>query len=312
MPSDATITGPADHPAGHRLVLVTGPSGAGRSTALNALEDLGFEVIDNLPLTLVPRLLDGPPLAQPLALGLDPRNRDFSVAALNDLAAQLRAAPAVDVEIVYLDCHGDVLLRRFSETRRRHPLAPAEGPAEGIARELDLLGPVRALADMLIDTSELTPHELRAEVAGWFGSSGGTPRLAVSIHSFSYKRGVPRGADMVFDCRFLRNPYWDPALRGLDGQAEAVAAYVAQDSRFQPFFDKVLDLALLLLPAYRDEGKSHLSIAFGCTGGQHRSVMVAEKLTNALADAGWRVSKRHRELERRGRAAPETGSGTTG
>jgi UPF0042 nucleotide-binding protein len=312
MPPDAKIADSADRPASHRLVLVTGPSGAGRSTALNALEDLGFEVIDNLPLTLVPRLLDGPPLAQPLALGLDPRNRDFSVAALNDLAAQLRAAPAVDVEIVYLDCHGDVLLRRFSETRRRHPLAPAEGPAEGIARELDLLGPVRALADMLIDTSDLTPHDLRAEVARWFGSSGGVPRLAVSIHSFSYKRGVPRGADMVFDCRFLRNPYWEPALRGLDGQAEAVAAYVAKDARFRPFFDKVLDLALLLLPAYRDEGKSHLSIAFGCTGGQHRSVMVAEKLTNALADAGWRVSKRHRELERRGRAAPGTGSGTTG
>ncbi|MGC9370925.1 MAG: RNase adapter RapZ [Paracoccaceae bacterium] len=312
MPPDAKIADSTDRPASHRLVLVTGPSGAGRSTALNALEDLGFEVIDNLPLTLVPRLLDGPPLAQPLALGLDPRNRDFSVAALNDLAAQLRAAPAVDVEIVYLDCHGDVLLRRFSETRRRHPLAPAEGPAEGIARELDLLGPVRALADMLIDTSDLTPHDLRAEVARWFGSSGGVPRLAVSIHSFSYKRGVPRSADMVFDCRFLRNPYWEPALRGLDGQAEAVAAYVAKDARFRPFFDKVLDLALLLLPAYRDEGKSHLSIAFGCTGGQHRSVMVAEKLTNALADAGWRVSKRHRELERRGRAAPGTGSGTTG
>ncbi|WP_212523720.1 RNase adapter RapZ [Actibacterium sp. MT2.3-13A] len=309
MTPDAFETSSHDRPAAHRLVLITGPSGAGRSTVLKALEDLGYEVIDNLPLTLVPRLLDGPPLGQPLALGLDPRNRDFSVAALADLAAQLRAAPNVDVEIVFVDCQGDVLLRRFSETRRRHPLAPAESPAEGIARELDLLGPVRALADMLIDTSELTPHELRAEVARWFGTAG-APRLAVSVHSFSYKRGVPRGADMVFDCRFLRNPYWEPALRGLDGQAEEVAAYVAQDARFQPFFDKVLDLALLLLPAYRDEGKSHLSIAFGCTGGQHRSVMVVEKLSNALADAGWRVSKRHRELERRGPATPGTGTGS--
>jgi len=309
MPSDANF---ADPPPSHRLVLVTGPSGAGRSTALRALEDLGFEVIDNLPLSFVPRLLDGPPLNQPLALGLDPRNRDFSVVTLSDLAAHLRARPAVEVEIVYLDCREDVLLRRFSETRRRHPLAPAESPAEGVARELDLLAPVRALADMLIETSELTPHDLRAEVAGWFAASGEAPRLAVSVHSFSYKRGVPRGADMVFDCRFLRNPYWEPQLRGLDGQAEAVAAYVAEDARFEPFFDRVLNLALLLLPAYRDEGKSHLSIAFGCTGGQHRSVMMAEKLTNALADAGWRVSKRHRELERRGRDASGSGTGSTG
>jgi UPF0042 nucleotide-binding protein len=308
MPPDANF---ADPFPSQRLVLVTGPSGAGRSTVLHTLEDLGFEVIDNLPLSLVPRLLDGPPLDKPLALGLDPRNRDFSVVALGDLAAHLRAVPAVDVEIVFVDCREDVLLRRFSETRRRHPLAPAESPAEGVTRELDLLATVRALADVLIDTSELTPHELRAEVARWFGVSGDAPRLAVSVHSFSYKRGVPRGADMVFDCRFLRNPYWDPILRGLDGQAAEVAAYVAEDLRFQPFFDKVLDMALLLLPACRDEGKSHLSIAFGCTGGQHRSVMVAEKLTNALADAGWRVSKRHRELERRGRAAPGTGSGTT-
>lgn len=309
MPPDAIF---ADPLPGQRLVLVTGPSGAGRSTVLHTLEDLGFEVIDNLPLSLVPRLLDGPPLDKPLALGLDPRNRDFSVVALGDLAAHLRAVPAVDVEIVFVDCREDVLLRRFSETRRRHPLAPAESPAEGVARELDLLATVRALADVLIDTSELTPHELRAEVARWFGVSGDAPRLAVSVHSFSYKRGVPRGADMVFDCRFLRNPYWEPALRGLDGQAAEVAAYVAEDMRFQSFFDKVLDMALLLLPACRDEGKSHLSIAFGCTGGQHRSVMVAEKLTNALADAGWRVSKRHRELERRGRATPGKGSGSAG
>lgn len=295
----------------HRVVLVTGPSGAGRSTALNTLEDLGYEVIDNLPLSLVPRLLDGPPMAAPLALGLDPRNRDFSVAAMMDLAAQMRASAALECEILYLDCSADVLLRRFSETRRRHPLAPGESPAEGVARELDLMVPVRALADTLVDTSELTLHDLRAEVTRWFGQDDG-PRLAVSVHSFSYKRGVPRGADMVFDCRFLRNPYWNPDLRAFTGLSPEVAAYVAQDQRFDPFFDKVLDLTQLLLPAYMDEGKSHLSIAFGCTGGQHRSVTVAEKLCNALAEAGWRVSKRHRELERRGLTAATTVSGMTG
>lgn len=288
---------PSEQNLGQRVVLVTGPSGAGRSTALHVLEDLGYEAIDNLPLSLVPRLLDGPPLAGPLALGLDPRNREFSVAAMNDLAAWLRARGDVDIEILYLDCSADVLIRRFSETRRRHPLAPGESPAEGVARELDLLEPVRALADTLIDTSDMTPHELRAEVSRWFDQSSG-PRLAVSVSSFSYKRGVPRGADMVFDCRFLRNPYWDPALRGKTGQDPEVTAYIADDARFEVFFDKVLDLVETLLPAYLEEGKSHLSVAFGCTGGQHRSVALAEKLTNALANGGWRVSKRHRELER--------------
>lgn len=301
-----------DRAPGHRLVLVTGPSGAGRSTALNALEDLGYEVIDNLPLSLVPRLLDGPPMGAPLALGLDPRNRDFSVAAMTDMAQQLRSNPGLETEILYLDCQADVLLRRFSETRRRHPLAPAESPADGVSRELDLLIPVRALADTLIDTSDMTLHDLRAEMARWFGQEQDGSRLAVSVHSFSYKRGVPRGSDMVFDCRFLRNPYWEPSLRGLTGQSAEVAAYIAQDPRFEPFYAKVLDLAEMLLPAYLDEGKSHLSIAFGCTGGQHRSVAVAEKLSNALAEAGWRVSKRHREMERRNMTAEATTSGKTG
>ncbi len=295
---------------GYRVVLVTGPSGAGRSTSLNALEDLGYEVIDNLPLTLVPRLLEGPPLDQPLALGVDTRNRDFSATLLADLIEQLRGRPNIQTEVLYLDCSADVLLRRFSETRRRHPLAPAESPVEGIAREMDLLAPIRALADVLIDTSELTQHDLRADIAHWFSQEGGA-RLAISIHSFSYKRGVPRGADMVFDCRFLRNPYWEASLRGMNGQDSQVATYVAEDPRFADFFTKVLELAELLLPAYIEEGKSHLSIAFGCTGGQHRSVTVAEKLANALADAGWRVSKRHRELERRAQGGPATGSGKT-
>ncbi|MBC56760.1 MAG: RNase adapter RapZ [Confluentimicrobium sp.] len=304
-----TVTSRPPAAADHQLVLVTGPSGAGRSTALAALEDLGHEAIDNMPLLLIPRLLEGPPHGPPLALGVDTRNRDFSAAALSDLFAQLQSDARVQVVLLYLDCSAEVLLRRFSETRRRHPMAPAESPADGVARELDLLAPIRAQADMLIDTSELTLHDLRAELALWFGQKDGS-RLAVSVHSFSYKRGVPRGADMVFDCRFLRNPYWEPSLRGLNGQSAEVAQYVAADPLFHPFFDKVRDLTELLLPAYRDEGKSHFSIAFGCTGGQHRSVTVAEKLTDALAAAGWRVSKRHRELERQagsGAAIQQTG-----
>lgn len=294
------MTDPQDSTAAarQRVLLITGPSGAGRSTALAGLEDLGFEAIDNMPLSLIPRLLEGPPHGPSLVLGVDPRNRDFSVAAFRKLMAELKAAPGVEAEVIYLDCDPATLLRRFSETRRRHPMAPAETPADGIARELDLLVPIRAEADMLIDTGTMTPHDLRAEMARWFGT-GKAPRLAVTVHSFSYKRGVPQGVDMVFDCRFLRNPYWRPELRAMSGLNPEVADYVREDPRFDPFFTKIVELAELLLPAYLDEGKSHLSIAFGCTGGQHRSVTVAENLCNTLAAAGWRVSKRHHELERR-------------
>ncbi|MFA5581771.1 MAG: RNase adapter RapZ [Paracoccaceae bacterium] len=295
-------------PGVQRLVIVTGPSGAGRSTAINVLEDLGFEVIDNLPLSILPRLLDGPPLVRPMALGLDTRNRDFTPAALIDIIAQLGSNAALRPELLYVDCQPEILIRRFSETRRRHPLAPAESPAEGIAREADLLVPVRARADILIDTTDLTPHDLRAEIARWFDAGPGQG-LAVSVQSFSYKRGIPSGVDMVFDCRFLRNPYWIADLRPLTGQDAAVAAHVAGDPRFGGFFARLLDLCDFLLPAYADEGKAHLAIALGCTGGQHRSVALAEQLGKALMDKAWRVSIRHRELERRGMSILQAKSG---
>lgn len=285
-------------PAVQRLVFVTGPSGAGRSTAVKALEDIGFETMDNLPLSLLPRLLDGPPIGRPLALGIDVRNRDFSANAMIEAIDRLSRNPALDIELLYLDCSIDVLIRRFSETRRPHPIAASDTPSDGIETEIDLLVPIRARANFLIDTSDLSPHELKSEIEHWFNVSK-QARLAVSVQSFSYKRGMPRGVDMVFDCRFLRNPHWDKDLRPLDGRDAAVADYVEQDERYQDFFNKVSELVEMLLPAFTEEGKSHLSIAFGCTGGQHRSVAVAEKLTNALAASGWQVSKRHRELERR-------------
>ena len=281
-----------------RVVFVSGPSGAGRTTAIRALEDLGFEAIDNLPLSLLPRLLDGPPPARPLVLGTDPRNRDYSAQALIAAVDRLAADPSFLADLVYLDCATEVLVRRFSETRRRHPLAPEDRPILGIEMEQDLLAPVRARAGILIDTSEMTPHELRAEVQRWF-APGGQQQLALSVQSFSYKRGLPTGADLVFDCRFLRNPYWEETLRSLDGRDDAVVDYIAGDSRFAPFLEQVTRLVETLLPAYRDEGKAHLTVAFGCTGGQHRSVAVTEKLAAHLAQAGWQVSKRHREIERR-------------
>jgi len=280
---------PVETDPDHHLVLVTGPSGAGRTTAIRVLEDMGYEGIDNIPLSLVPRLIDGAPLVRPVALGLDVRNRDFNATALIELIDSLTRDPRVLLEVLYLDCSPGVLIRRFSETRRRHPLAPAETPAEGVEREIDLLAPIRVRADHLIDTTELTQHDLKAEVAARF-DTGTAGRLSVSVQSFSYKRGVPRGVDMIFDCRFLANPHWLAELRNLDGRAPEVDAFVSADPRFAEFFQKLQDLLLFLLPAHVAEGKAHLAIGFGCTGGQHRSVMVAERVGSALAQAGWPVS----------------------
>ncbi|WP_323776177.1 RNase adapter RapZ [Leisingera sp.] len=276
-------------------VLVTGPSGAGRTTAINVLEDLGFEAIDNLPLRLLPGLIDAAAAPRPMALGLDSRNRDFSPRALLDVIDMLSGRREVELTVLYLDSKPDVLLRRYSETRRRHPLAPAESPGEGVRRELDLMAPIRDRADILLETSDMNVHQLKAEIERWFAPEGRA--LALSVQSFSYKRGMPHGIDMVFDCRFLANPYWRPELRRHNGTDKAVQDYVKSDSRFTPFFSRVLDLTRLLLPAYRAEGKSHFSIAFGCTGGQHRSVTMAETLAKALAEDGLQVSIRHRELQ---------------
>jgi RNase adapter protein RapZ len=294
MPPETT----SSRPPQARVVFVTGPSGAGRSTAIHALEDLGFEAIDNLPLSLLPRLLEGPPPERPMALGTDARNRDYSAAGLLATFAGLAGAEGYAPELLYLDCAPEVLQRRYSETRRRHPLSPDTDPAQGIAQELALLGPVRAGASVLIDTTTLTPHDLRAEITRLFAPEGGA-RMAITILSFSYRRGLPTGADLVFDCRFLRNPHWDAGLRPQDGRDGAVQDYIAADPRFAPFRDQVVGMVDLLLPAFAAEGKSHLTIAFGCTGGQHRSVALTEILASHLAQGGWPVSKRHREVELR-------------
>lgn len=284
------------------LIFITGPSGAGRSTAINAFEDLGYEVIDNLPLSLVPHLIEGPSLPRPIALGLDVRNRDFSAGALIELIDTLTRDPQRHLHVVYLDCSESELILRYNQTRRRHPLAQDETPTQGIAREIDLLAPIRARADHLIDTTAMSPHELKAEIAQLF-SVESIGQMGVSVQSFSYKRGVPRGLDIVLDCRFLSNPHWQIGLRDLDGRDARVRDFVSADPLFDSFATKVQDLIFLLLPAQRREGKAHLSIGFGCTGGQHRSVVMAEKLAKALAEAGWPVSKRHQELERKASTA---------
>ena len=289
------------------LVLVTGPSGAGRTTAIHALEDAGFEVIDNLPLSLTARLLETG-TDRPLALGIDVRNRDFNVDTLLSLAAKLRANPAFAVRLLYLDCASDTLVTRFSSTRRRHPLAPFDDVETGVARERSILDGVPDHADLVIDTTALTVHDLKAEILQWFGQDD--RRLAISVQSFSYKRGVPRGLDIVMDVRFLSNPHWVADLRSGTGQDVPVREHVVADPRFADFFARTRDLILSLLPAYRDEGRAHLGIGFGCTGGRHRSVAVTEMLCESLAEHGWQVSKRHRELDRRNGAAADKGPGT--
>lgn len=280
-----------------RVVLVTGPSGAGRSSALKVLEDIGFETIDNLPLRLMPTIFGSDEAAGSIALGIDVRNRDFSTDAVHELLASLENREELSAELLFLDCDEEILLRRYSETRRRHPLAPADQPADGIRRELRLLQSVRPKADVLIDTSAMNIHELRSEIERWYAPDGKHP-MTVSVQSFSYKRGLPRSVDNVFDCRFLRNPFWEEALRSLNGRDVRVADYVSRDDRYEKFVEAVFGMSTFLLPAYQLEGKSHISIAFGCTGGQHRSVTVAEDIGMRLAQAGWQVALMHRELDR--------------
>lgn len=280
------------------IAVVTGPAGAGRSTAIHALEDLGYETIDNLPLSLLPRLLNGPPMARPLAIGVDARNRDFGVERLVEMLAEIGRESGRTPILVYLDCSADALIRRYSETRRRHPSSPHESPRIGIEREQALLAPLRAKAEVLIDTTAMTPHELRAEIGRLLVDDDADAGLAVALQSFSYKRGTPRGVDMMMDCRFLRNPHWDPVLRPQDGRAAEVAEFVAADPKYAPFYGRIVDLVRFLLPAYAAEGKSYFSLGMGCTGGRHRSVCLVEALAKTLAEDGWRVSIRHRELER--------------
>lgn len=299
--SERTVTDTAEKSkiaAGQHILIITGPAGAGRTTAIRALEDLGFEAIDNLPLSFFPRLFVGPPLRHPVVVGIDTRNREFDVdrllAALDEVT-ELAGRPPV---LVYLDCDADTLVRRYNETRRRHPLSPTETPDAGIERERTLLAPLRDRAEVLIETGQMTPHDLRAEMTRQFGPEDARGNLAIEVQSFSYSRGTPRGVDMVMDVRFLRNPHWDAGLRPGTGRDPEVARFVTEDPKFAPFYARLVDLLRLLLPAYRAEGKSYFAIGLGCTGGKHRSVAIAEALSKTLAEEGWQVSIRHRDLER--------------
>jgi UPF0042 nucleotide-binding protein len=281
------------------VVVLTGLAGAGRTTAIRALEDMGWEALDNFPLALIPRVTE-PVFAtenRPLAIGVDTRTRGFSAEALINTVESLRARPGGATTVAFLDATDDTLIARFAETRRRHPAAPEEDAGTGIARERAMLATLREKADLLLDTSGLTPHDLKALIRDRFASARGTG-LTVSIQSFAFKRGAPRETDMVMDCRFLRNPHWDETLRPKDGRDAAIARFVAEDPLYEPFFTRLAEMVGMLLPAYRREGKAYFGIGLGCTGGRHRSVALAEALAARLRAEGWQVNLRHRELER--------------
>jgi len=288
------------------ILLVTGMSGAGKSTVLRTLEDLGWEVVDNLPLLLLDRLLSAPlpegaeRSSQPLALGIGARTRDFDPDRIVKRIKKLREEHGHDIGTLFLDCSGGELERRYSETRRRHPLALDRPASDGIARERELLAPLRRWANRLIDTTNLTANELAHQVRSTFsGDRLGEPTLAVT--SFGYARGLPRNADLVFDMRFLRNPHWVPELRPGTGLDSDVSAYVATDPAYDEAMTQIESLLLFLLPRYRAEGKSYVTIAFGCTGGRHRSVHVAERVAARLRQEGFSPTVTHRDLA----AAPQ-------
>lgn len=278
-----------------RLLVVTGMSGAGRSTALKTFEDMGYEAVDNLPLSLLANLVVPSSTQAPLAVGVDVRTRDFAVPALIEALDRLAREHDLDLRIIFLDCDDDRLERRYTETRRPHPLAAERPVADGIKLERERVRPLRDRADLVIDTSLLAPGDLRRVLHGNF-STEAAPIFGVFVTSFSYRNGLPRDADIVLDVRFLTNPHYVPALRSLSGKDQAVGDYIAADLDFRSLFEQFCAWLGRLVPRYEREGKSYLTIGIGCTGGRHRSVYVAERLAAWLGEQHYRVSIAHRDL----------------
>jgi UPF0042 nucleotide-binding protein len=284
--------------ANKELVILTGISGAGKASALKTFEDLGYQAVDNLPLELMPEFA-----------GIVARSKDIERAAI---VVDVREGLALDrlpeiithvkrvlpTRVVFLDAQDQVLVRRYSETRRPHPLRRSETVSRSIVEERQLLDSVRNVADTLIDTSRFNVHELRTEIQKRFGHGDQKEQLLVSCLSFGFKNGVPLDADLVFDVRFLPNPHFVPEFRDKTGLDKDVAAYVNGYAQTGEFLDKVTDLILYLMPHYVKEGKSYLTIAFGCTGGQHRSVMMAEEVAKRLSKGGYQVKTAHRDMPR--------------
>lgn len=273
------------------ILFITGLSGAGISTTLKSLEDCGFEVFDNFPLAYVDRILHEIGYSdQPIAFGFDSRTRAFSPDRLIQLSRE------TDAKIIYLNATNAVIQKRFSETRRVHPMAKDRTVTDGIIHEREWLEPIIQAADTTIDTTDLSVHDLKHLIEAKYTLSKQSSRLAVTVMSFGFKHGVPRQVDMVLDVRFLKNPHWDATLKPHTGRDLPVQRYIETDPNFKEFYKKTADLVQFLLPNYTAEGKSYFTIAFGCTGGKHRSVYLAEKLAKTISDLNYPVTVRHRDL----------------
>ena len=286
------------------FVIITGMSGAGRATALRALEDFGYVAVDNVPLPLLGDLMrstTGSPgeMAAPLAFGIDTRTYGFDAHDLLRRVQELRTRVDLAPRLLYLDCDTETLQRRYTESRRPHPMAPDRPVIDGIAEERSMIGQLRDSADLVIDTSQLSPHQFKQLLLGNF-ALGAEAGMRIAVMSFSYRRGVPREADLVFDVRFLKNPHYVPELKPLSGLDAEVVAFIATDPDYAPFIDRLESLIGPLLPRFDAEGKSYLTIAVGCTGGRHRSVAVAKRLADWLRKAGRSVSLSHRDTDARG------------
>lgn len=287
------------------ILLITGTLGAGKSTGLQALEDLGWEVIDNFPVRLLGRLLaQGEEHSAPLAIGFDARTRGFVPQDVIALVKRLADRPDLAVTTIFIDCGSDELERRYNETRRRHALADDRPLREAIRAERELLEPLRRWADVLIDTSTYSPNTLQQHFREMFAEGSEAP-MGLTISSFGFARGMPPLADLVFDMRFLANPHWVEELREKTGLDEEVGELIEQDPGFAPAFSRMLDLLETLLPLYRAQGKSYVHVAFGCTGGRHRSVFVAQRMAQGLREAGFSPTVRHRNLGSRATDAIE-------
>ena len=307
------------HP--QRILLVTGLLGAGKTTAMRALEDLGWEAVDNFPIRLLERLLEtgpgtgrpdaGPPATgrldagtpptgrldagAPLAIGFDTRTRGFDPRSIIDRVKKLSERQDLSITTLFLDCGGAELQRRYNETRRPHPMSEDRPVEAGIAAERELLEPLRRWADVVLTTTDFTTNDLQQAIREHFRQT--TPsRSVITVSSFGFSRGTPPLSDLVFDMRFLANPYWVEALRPLTGRDAPVGEYIRRDPAFAEAFDRIRDLLLLLLPRYAEQGKAYVNIAFGCTGGKHRSVFMAEQIAWTLREAGFSPTLLHRNL----------------
>ena len=281
----------------HELIIVIGQSGAGRTTVIHILDDQGFDTLDNVPVHLIPRVAARELVDKPLALGLDIRSKSFSVQNLMKEISNWEALSRSRVVILFLQCSLDILIKRFSLTRRPHPVPGEDSLELSIKRELNLIAPLRDKADLVLDTSNTSPNELRLKLGSIFPLANNR-NIQIILQSFSFRKGSPSGLDMIFDCRFLKNPNWEDDLKNLNGTDTEVKNYLYKDKSWESFNNSLIKMMSTIIPSFEREGKSYLSIGLGCTGGQHRSVFVAEQLFEHLLDKDYDVKILHTTLQK--------------